>query len=380
MFGITIHCIAAGLFLGMSYHLFKERKLKSAPAQKKYLLALGLFAGFYLAEILLRLLNIGTTYSEQREGVFVNPAERAEKSWYLTWQPYAQITLASGSDYSFPRTANSEGLSDKEWMVEKDSNEIRVMTLGDSFTEGDGCAYDSTYPRVLERMLQKEFPQVKINVFNAGRCGSDPWFEYKKLHDRLLKYQPDIVMYTNGSNDLFFDHLCYGGMERFAPDSTVKNRIPRHRWLILYEVSYVFRVVVGFLGYDNTLFGYGDREKDKSVALADAREMSRKYSELAVQNNFTCIQLIRPDKNEIEDGAYVFNPEELTNGTDTLPRYFTFDLLRYYQDSLHISQSNVDEYYWRIDQHHNARGYAAMARAVFSCLKPVVREKIKQEY
>ena len=331
----------------------------------------GLFAAFLIAEGFLRITHSGITYTEAREGVFVNPAERTQKSWYLIGQPHQTYHLET-PEYSFARTINSLGLADKEWTTSKDSNEIRIITLGDSFTEGDGAAFDSTYPRVLERLLKKEFPKVKINVMNAGKCGSDPWFEYKKLSDLLLKYQPNIVVYTNGSNDLLYDHLCYGGMERFLPDSTVKNRIPPHRWMGLYEVSYLFRIMVKFVGYDDTFFGIEDREQNKKTSIADAHELSRSFSKLAVQHNFKCIQLIRPEKKDIEDGHYDFNFQELIGKADSLPSYFTFDILGFYKDSLHINQSNVQDYFWQVDGHYNAKGYEAMAKAVYFSIRTEV--------
>lgn len=373
---LWLYLSIAFVFLGVGYTLHRNGKFENVFIQKAFLLIAGMMFGLYSGEIYLRLTGNGITYNEEREGVFVNPAERMQKSWYMIYPPHTELTFRAGDEYAFIRHTNSEGLPDKEWITEKSGNEVRVMTFGDSFTQGDGCEFDSSYPKVLERLLQKEFPQVKISVMNAGRNGSDPWFEYKKLHDLLLKYHPDIIVYTNGSNDMFFDHLNYGGMERFATDSTVKNKIPQPKWLGLYEVSYVFRLVMSFIGYDNTLFGVEDREKNKIDALADARLISRKYSELAVKNNFTCIQLIRPDKVDILEGHYEFNLADLTHGTDTLPNYSTFDILQYFRDSLQINKSNVDEYFWRIDQHHNAKGYEAMAKAVYTAVKPAVAKKV----
>ena len=369
--------IAAGVG-GIGYLLYKSGKLKNKSVQKIFMVALGLFAGFYCAEIFLRLTNIGTTYSEKREGVFVNPADRMQKSWYKVGQPNQTYDLKA-QEYSFSRTNNSLGLADKEWTTQKDTNEIRLLTLGDSFTEGDGAAFDSSYPSILERLLQNKFSKVKINVMNAGECGSDPYFEYKKLSDLLLNYKPDIVVYTNGSNDLLFDHLCYGGMERFLPDSTVKNKIPKHSWMGLYEISYVFRLIIEFAGYDDTFFGINDRESNKKTSISDSHNLSRAFSQLAVQNSFKCIQLIRPEKADIEDGHYDFDLSALLQ-TDSLPSYSTFNILPFYLDSLHINQSNVQDYFWFTDGHHNAKGYQAMAEAVYSCVKPVVLEKTKTKF
>lgn len=364
------------LFAAFSYMLYKTGRLKKPAIQHAYLITAGLIAGLHLAEGYFRLSGKHTSYLEHREGVFVNPAERVEKGWYMTWHPNETIALSSGNEYRYLRQTNSEGLSDKEWSTVKDSNEVRIITLGDSFTEGDGAALDSSYPSQLKGMLQKQFPDVKINVMNAGRCGSDPWFEYVKLRDRLLKYKPDIVVYTNGSNDLLFDHLIYGGMERFAPDSTVKNKYVTHKWLWLYEISHLFRALADVAGYDPTLFGIGDRMQNEKSCITDALQLAEMYDRLAKENHFTCIELIRPDKGEMEEGKYLFNIQQLLTGYKPTANFSRLDLLRFYHTQLAINKDNLNSYFWHTDAHHNAKGYNAMAKAVYSVTEPVVKAKI----
>lgn len=362
------------LFAATGYLLYKTGWFKKPAVQHAYLVTAGIMAALHIAEIFLRLSGSYTTYMEHREGVFVNPAERVEKKWYMTYPPHQTITLASGNEYSYLRQTNAEGLSDKEWSTEKDSNEVRIITLGDSFTEGDGAAFDSSYPRQLERLLQSQFPQLKINVMNAARCGSDPWFEYVKLRDRLLKYKPDIVVYSNGSNDLLFDHLIYGGMERFAPDSTVKNKYKNHSWLWLYEVSHLFRAIMNVAGYDATLFGIADRKQNEITSISDARKIAADYSRLAINNHFECIEIIRVDKDEIEQGCYKFNLQQLTAGIVPTQNFSRLSLLQYYTDSLGINEKNCHEYFWKTDGHHNAKGYNAMAKGIYSVTKPLVAQ------
>src|SRR5689334_13802904 len=71
---LWLYLSIAAVFAGISYYLYVRGKLKSESAKRKYLLVFGLFTGLYSAEIILRLLGVDTMYSEQREGVFVNPA------------------------------------------------------------------------------------------------------------------------------------------------------------------------------------------------------------------------------------------------------------------------------------------------------------------
>lgn len=366
------------IFIGIGYFLYKNGKFNNPIIQKLYLICFGLIIGLFTSEIYLRITGNYISYSEQREGIFVNPTERLQETWYMTSLPNETKLHESNSEYSFIRITNSEGASDKEWTIEKDTNEIRIITLGDSFTEGDGCSVESAYPTILKSMLEKQFQSVKITVMNAGRCGSDPWFEYKKLEDRFLKYQPDIVIYTNGSNDLLYDHLLYGGMERFSIDSTIKNKVPEYWWIGLYEISHFFRAITRFFDYDETFFSLTTREKNKSESIIDSKLLSERYSELAQKNKFICIQLLHPEKSEIENEYYDFNLKELLVGLDTLNNYLTFDLMSFYKDSLGINSANAADYFWKIDGHHNSKGYEAMGKGVFSFIKPVVIRKINE--
>lgn len=338
------------------------------------LIAVAVAISLCIAEILLRITGTGTTFTEKREGVFINPAARLQTTWYAVWPPHFHLQFNT-SEFNYSRVTNAEGLSDTEWSIQKAPNEIRIMTLGDSYTEGEGCSYDSTYPKLLEGLLQKEFSGATIHVMNAGHCGSDPWFEYKKFTDRLLKYKPDIVLYTNGSNDLAFDHLYLGGMERFMPDSTIKNQLPNPSWLRCYQWSYVCRAVATAAGFDETLLSSKHRQNDLPKAVQDSRLVSRSFSSLAVKNNFSCLQIIRVDRGDIYDG-YPFAIAQLTAGNDRLPNYNDVNLLPYYIDSIHISPKNMQQYYWPVNGHHTPKGYAIMAQAVLEAVKKEVAKKL----
>mgnify|MGYP001557701903 CR=1 FL=1 len=173
---LWLYFIVAFIFGAISYGLYKRGKLQTSHAQKRYLWVFGIFAGIYIAEIVLRLTSFETTYTEKTQGVFIDPVKLISNEWYKVGRPGDSIEMVT-QEFVFRRKFNAEGFSDKEWKKQKDSNEVRIITLGDSFTEGDGTVYDSCYPKVLEELLQKEFPEAKINVMNAGHCGSDPWFE-----------------------------------------------------------------------------------------------------------------------------------------------------------------------------------------------------------
>jgi len=75
----------------------------------------------------------------------------------------------------------------------------RVVVVGDSFTEGWGVREPDTYPRVLERLLDRAEPG-RWEVWNCGKANADfPQLLYD--FERALALRPDIVVYGMVLND-----------------------------------------------------------------------------------------------------------------------------------------------------------------------------------
>lgn len=72
---------------------------------------------------------------------------------------------------------------------------IRVVMIGDSFTEGQGVAQRHTFSAVLDRELGES-----VEVINCGRRGHD----FPMIHQffqRQLELQPEVVVYAMTLND-----------------------------------------------------------------------------------------------------------------------------------------------------------------------------------
>src|SRR5690606_17311391 len=55
--------------------------------------------------------------------------------------------------------------------LEKDQDEVRVLFIGDSGTEGVRVSLDETYPQELQRILDAERPGHPVRAVNAGVFG-----------------------------------------------------------------------------------------------------------------------------------------------------------------------------------------------------------------
>lgn len=76
---------------------------------------------------------------------------------------------------------------------------VRVVVLGDSFTEGQGVKEEDTYPRVLERLLDAGAPG-RYEVRNCGRRAAD-FPVLHKMFERALSLEPDVLVYAMVLND-----------------------------------------------------------------------------------------------------------------------------------------------------------------------------------
>ena len=70
---------------------------------------------------------------------------------------------------------------------------FRILSLGDSFTWGVGVGDAETYPRRLQERLARRFPDVAIDVLNAGVPGYGTADELRLLEMRIDRFDPDLV-------------------------------------------------------------------------------------------------------------------------------------------------------------------------------------------
>jgi lysophospholipase L1-like esterase len=94
---------------------------------------------------------------------------------------------------------NSKGLRDREIPYARTPGTLRILMLGDSFTEGWGVALDDTFAKRLERLFATK--GVKAEVINAGVGNYNTVMEVNYFLDEGRKYDPDIVVLNFTFND-----------------------------------------------------------------------------------------------------------------------------------------------------------------------------------
>ena len=149
------------------------------------LLVIGLVAGFFLAEVAVRLALPQRLVIEPRNLYEINPGlgYRMRPHFEGQWRTV---------EYSTSIRTNAIGLRDYE-IGEKEATAFRILVLGDSFTFSAGTELVDTYAKVLERSL-REVSQRKVEVINAGVEGYGPEHYLQFLKETSLAVEPDLVI------------------------------------------------------------------------------------------------------------------------------------------------------------------------------------------
>jgi lysophospholipase L1-like esterase len=198
------------------------------------LLLVSLFVGLAGAELALRILDPPIARPKLVQ------IHRA--SSILDWEliPGAYGVGGFGESYHI----NAAGFRDRELKLKKQPNASRIMVIGDSFTFGPGVDLKDTYPKQIMRILNHD--NIRCEVINCGVVGYDMWQYYAMLKQKILPYQPDLVvvgLFLNDINDSiapyeYRDH--WKAANPFEPEGLSRLTDRFFLWNFLKNVNYLF--------------------------------------------------------------------------------------------------------------------------------------------
>lgn len=99
-----------------------------------------------------------------------------------------------------PLTTNSWGMRDRERLLSKSLGVYRIAVLGPSHVMGSGVSDANTFTRVLEQRLNQgghRNGHFRYEVLNFGVAGYALTQQLAMLYDRVLKFEPDAVFFTD---------------------------------------------------------------------------------------------------------------------------------------------------------------------------------------
>lgn len=225
----------------------------SAPAKtfliNTVLTVFALGTAFVFCEFLVRLLYKDETtlfpryHTDYRYGRYVIRGIRPNSDYWMT-----------SVDGSWNFVTNNKGFRNtRDFSYAKPTNTVRVLSIGDSHTQGYEVRQLSTFSAVLERVLN--LSSISAEVINAGVSGFSTAEAMVFLENEGIKYSPGVVVLGFSAND-FEDNLKAGlfGIDKqdqlteqkyeHVPGVPIQNAvysIPLMRWLS--ENSYFYSLL-----------------------------------------------------------------------------------------------------------------------------------------
>ena len=152
---------------------------------------IGCTLALLIAEIVTRIINPATnslpTIYDYEIGVRLQPG-------------YIGICNKEGLSHF---SINSEGWRDIERSAKKSKGIFRIAVVGDSYIEALQVERDKMFSSQLENMLNSGSPKAAYEVIPFGISGFDTAQAYLTIVHKIIKYQPDLIIYAFVSgNDL----------------------------------------------------------------------------------------------------------------------------------------------------------------------------------
>lgn len=144
-----------------------------------------------LGEMVVRIFDLGPQIAAVRH-----------ENYQFSNNPLIQYELTPGSEEG-GEAINSDGMRDREFAIPKPKDTFRIACIGDSITYGFEIARKDSYPKQLERLLNTYCADSNqpFEVLNFGVPGYNLKQIVENVKVKVLKYQPDLIIYGYCLND-----------------------------------------------------------------------------------------------------------------------------------------------------------------------------------
>ena len=102
---------------------------------------------------------------------------------------------------------NSDGFRGNELQEEPN---YRIFVIGGSTTFGVGTMDNESIPSFLQQIINKNFGNDEIEVINAGIPKAYSYTENYLIKNKILDFEPDMLIIYDGSNDVGTNYKNFG--------------------------------------------------------------------------------------------------------------------------------------------------------------------------
>jgi lysophospholipase L1-like esterase len=198
--------------------------------------------------ILRRLASPALAGASLLAGLFVT--DWVIKRWDLNFAPMRSRAnddrVLTRPEFSVRVVTNALGFREPRLPAPKPPGTVRIVAIGDSFTQGYGVNESEAYPRQLEALLGARDPARHYEVINLGVPGACPPDYLYNLREVGLAYHPDVVLVglmANDVGDIDVRHLGHPSALEVLQDiqkaridhRPAWKRLPSLLWPALYD-------------------------------------------------------------------------------------------------------------------------------------------------
>jgi len=97
----------------------------------------------------------------------------------------------------------------------------RILFFGDSLTHG---VFGESYIKLLDRMIQAQFPDLSYRLINKGRSGDTVYSLLRRVERDVIALSPNIVFILIGANDIILRHA--DNLKILQEHSGIVDQIP----------------------------------------------------------------------------------------------------------------------------------------------------------
>lgn len=283
------------------------------------------------------------------------------------------------NDFETKIIINSQGFRDREFNRVKSNNSYRIAILGDSLIAGLEVDLNDTVAKKLEKLLNN-YQNNNVEVINFGVPGFGTDHEYLYLKNKVLQFQPDLIIFSFNPNDLDdlkasgiidnnISHLTFkkidGGNIYLEKLKTFANNVYLTNYL--YQ-TYLYKIYKKGSNFQDQLFiAQFDQERLNPSLIKQLQLVINLIlisKEIAQKNNADFLFLISTDPQTLAKYSKLNTTEnEINSVFTTLIKnndIHYLDLLPIFLNEIQ-SDKNI---YFAGDVHLNQYGHEIMANAL----------------
>ena len=191
----------------------------------------------------------------------------------------------------------------------------RIVCFGDSVTFGWNFKYEYSYPSVLERLLKKDYPDIKI--VNSGIGGNTIIDGNQRFARDVARYKPDLVITNFGLNDGMLskitknkkiqDNFIYyeDNNKYFYPNVNLKEFEERYENLLKNINKSQTEILILSINPVLDIFPDNQSENYRKKQKEIYWQYNEKIIEIAKNNNINYINLWDIFSNEVDIKEYI---------------------------------------------------------------------------